>query len=142
MSALPGGGFFLEKPIWHPPISVPWIISIFLVIGASNVDALPPQIHTWLLHPLGFFLTFMVALAAYDSGFPPAAFALFFLLLMLWTSKQRREGFGGHSGTVDWVTNNKRWFSEVVLKEKPLGIKEKDVATYPVQGDSVPSSSS
>ena len=60
---------------------------------------------------------------------------------MIWTSKERQEGFGNPSGTVDWVTNNKRWFAEVVLKEKPMGIKERDVATFPVQGDnSLPSS--
>lgn len=137
---LPGGGF-MEKPIWHPPISLPWILSFFIVVGASNVEALPPQIHRWLTHPVGFFVTFLVGLAAYDSGFPPAAFAILFFLLMIWTSKERQEGFGNPSGTVDWVTNNKRWFAEVVLKEKPMGIKERDVATFPVQGDnSLPSS--
>jgi hypothetical protein len=143
MPALPGGGFLTEKPIWHPPISVPWMLSLFIIIGASNVEAMPPQLQTALLHPLGFFATFLLALGAYDSGFPPAAFAILFFLLMLWTQRKRQEGFGSHSGAVDWVTNNKRWFAEVVLKEKPMGIKERDVRTYPVQGDnSLPSSAS
>ena len=134
-SGSPGrGGVFFEKPIWYPPISVPWMISILLVFAAANAEALPPLIHQMFTHPAGFFVTFLVALAAYDTGFAPATFALLFFLLMIWATQQRREGFQ-LSPAVDWVTNNKRWFAEVVLKEKPMGVREKDVATYPVQGD-------
>jgi hypothetical protein len=141
MQSAPGpGGMFFEPPIWHPPISVAWIISILLMIGSVNVEALPTQVHSVLMHPAGFFMTFMIAIAAYDAGAIPATFAILFFLLMIWSYKQRKEEFA-LSGTVDWVNTNKRWFVESVLKEKPLGIKEKDVSTYPVQGDnSVPSS--
>jgi hypothetical protein len=137
MSTPPGrGGMFFEKmqPIWYPPVSVPWIISFLLVLGAANAEALPPRVHAILTHPAGFFITFLVALAAYDAGFAPATFAILFFLLMVWATQRRREGFQ-LSNTVDWVTNHKRWFAEVVLKEKPMGIREKDVSTYPVQGD-------
>jgi signal transduction histidine kinase len=129
----PGGGFF-PKPLWHPPISTSWIFSILVLIGASNVEALPPAFLTLVLTPLGFFFVFMIALFAYELGAVEATFALLFFLLMIWSHNQYKEGFA--SGTVDWVQNNKRWFAEVVLKEKPVGIKEKDVTTYPVQGDS------
>lgn len=136
-AVLPGrGGVFFERmpPIWYPPISVPWIVSLVLILAAANVEALPPAVHSILAHPAGFFITFLVALAAFDAGFAPATFAILFFLLMVWATQKRREGFQA-AHAVDWVTNNKRWFSEVVLKEKPMGIKDKDVATYPVQGD-------
>lgn len=134
---LPGrGGMFFGKtsPVWYPPISVPWIVSIGFVLAGANAEALPPMVHSILIHPAGFFVTLLVALAAFDAGFAPATFAVLFLLLMVWATHKRNEGFR-MANAVDWVTNNKRWFSEVVLKEKPVGIKEKDVSTYPVQGD-------
>lgn len=136
----PGGGAMNFSQLWHPPISAPWIVSILVLVAAVNLEALPPAIISIMTHPAGFFFTLLIALGIYDSGFPPAAFALLFFLLMAWSKKQHVEGFSP-SGTVDWVTNNKRWFVEVVLKEKPLGIQEKDVKTYPIQGDnSLPSS--
>ena len=142
-----GGAFFpsaaaaMMKPIWHPPIPASWIVTILLLVASVNLNALPPQIFKFLVHPFGFFTTLMLALFAYDGGSAPVSFALVFLLLMAWSKFQRSEGFSGPAGTVDWVTNTKRWFVEVVLKEKPLGIQEKKETTYPVQGDSsLPSS--
>jgi hypothetical protein len=111
-----------------------WILSVLLLIGASNIEALPPQVSRTLLHPAGFFFTFLFAIAAFDAGYKVAPFAILFLLLLAWVTKERNEGFQV-AGTVDWIQNNKRWFVESVLKENPLGIKDKDVATYPVQGD-------
>jgi hypothetical protein len=138
MTSLPGGSSNI--PIWYPPISVPWILTILLLIGAANVDALPPTVHRILTHPFGFFMTFMIALSAYDSGFAPATFGILLLLLMTWSYKQRTENFQA-SGTVDWVTTSKKWFVEAVLKEKPMGIRDKDVVTSAVQSDnSLPSS--
>jgi len=127
-------------PVWMPPISAPWILTGLLVLGAANVAALPPSLQTLLTHPVGFFITFMIALSAYDSGFAPATFGILFLLLMIWAHAKRTENFHA-SGTVDWVTNTKKWFVEAVLKEKPVGIREKEVKTTAVQGDnSLPSS--
>jgi hypothetical protein len=37
------------------------------------------------------------------------------------------------AGALEWVTNNKKWFVEKVLKEKPIAIQEKEVPTYPIQ---------
>ena len=80
----------------------------------------------------------MGALTVYQYGFHPMAFALLFFLLMVWSAEQsqKSEGFLVASNTVDWVTNSKRWFVERVLHERPVGIQEKDVNTYPVQGAS------
>jgi hypothetical protein len=140
-----GGAFFNGRapPVWSPPISMPWIISIVLLVISVNLDSLPPAIPAAVNHPIGFFLSLLFALYAYDMGFPQTAFASLFFILMTWSQKQHarnEEGFSP-SGTIDWVTNGKRWFVEVVLKEKPLAIQERPTNTYPIQGDnSVPSS--
>ena len=122
-------------PMWHPPVPMEWILSVLLLIGASNIEALPPQVTRTILHPVGFFFTFLFAIAAFDNAYTVAPYAILFFLLMAWVTKERNEGFQV-AGTVDWVQNNKRWFVESVLKEKPMGIKDKDVTTYPVQGES------
>ena len=143
-----GGAFFptamttAMRPLWHPPISASWIVTILLLVAAVNLRALPPQILRFLMSPFGFFATLILALFAYDGGSAPAAFALVFMLLMAWSRYQRSEGFSGPAGAVDWVGNSKRWFVEVVLKEKPLGIRERREVTYPVQDDNSLSSSS
>ncbi len=97
--------------------------------------ALKPMWHP----PVPMEFTFLFAVAAFDAGYTVAPFAILFFLLIIWITRERKEGFQV-AGTVDWVQNSSRWFSEVVLKEKPKGIREKDVNTYPVQGDdSIPS---
>jgi hypothetical protein len=129
----PGGAI---RQIWHPPISIDWIIAVVLILLSTNVSALPPIVAKVFLHPAGFFLTFVCAICAYDSQYIPITFSLLFFLFMIWTRHQRgQEGFAV-SGAIDWVGQGKRWYVESVLKETPLGIKEKDVSTYPVQGDS------
>jgi hypothetical protein len=135
----PGGAMPFGQ-LWHPPVPLPWIASIGILIFAVNLDSVSPVLLRLLQTPLGFFVGLLVALGIFQVGFPPGCFAVLFFLLMVWARKQRNEGFHPF-GYVDWVTNNKRWFVEKVLKEKPMGIQEKDVATYPVQGDSsLPSS--
>jgi hypothetical protein len=131
-----GGAFFPAsiKPIWHPPIPAAWIVTVLLLVASVNLNALPPQILQFLTSPYGFFITLMLAILAYDGGSAHTAFALVFMLLIAWSKYQRSEGFSGPAGTVDWVTNTKRWFVEVVLKEKPLGIQERRERTYPIQG--------
>jgi hypothetical protein len=134
----PGGALSFGQ-LWHPPISLPWMVSIAILLVSVNLDALSPTFLRLVQSPLGFFLGLLVALGIYQVGFPPGCFAVLFFLLMVWIRRNKHmEGFHpyGPYGNVDWVTNNKRWFVEKVLKEKPAGIQEKDVATYPIQGDS------
>jgi hypothetical protein len=136
----PGGAFLTLPPIWHPPVSSVWMVSFALVVAAVNLNALPSQVVSFTANPLGFFATILIGLSAYDSGYPQASFAILFFLLMAWSHTRNTESFNP-SGTVDWVTNSKRWFVEVVLKEKPIAIQEKTTNTYPIQGgNSVPSS--
>ena len=132
-----GGGFMdmrLLQPIWYPPITVKWIITGLIVFAGAVAPRIPDNYRGYVAHPLGFFVTALVALAMYQWGFPPAAFALMFFLLAVWSAHQTREteGFLNASSTVDWVNNSKRWYVEKVLRERPLGIQDKEVSTYPV----------
>lgn len=138
MSGIPpppgvGGFFFTGKPLWHPPVSPSWILTVILVVVSANAEELPTGIQNIILHPAGFFSILIFSLLAYDYTYPHICFALLFLLLMVWSAAKRKEGFNP-SGTLDWITNDKRWFAELVLKEKPIAIQERDVATYPIQG--------
>ena len=132
------------KPIWHPPLESKWIIATAIVFLGAVCNRLPPHVLNIFTNPIGFFFTSLVALISYRTGFLPGSFAVLFFLLLAWSANKSKqvEGFLSASNTVDWVTNSQRWFVEKTLKERPLGIQEKDVATYPVQGQSSQSSSS
>lgn len=133
-----GGGFMNMipqlQPIWYPPITVKWIITGLIVFAGAVAPRIPDNYRAYVAHPIGFFVTALAALGMYQWGFPPAAFALMFFLLAVWSAHQTREteGFLTASSTVDWVNNSKRWYVEKVLRERPLGIQDKEVSTYPV----------
>jgi hypothetical protein len=121
-------------PIWYPPITVKWILTALIVFAGAVAPRIPETYRQYIVHPLGFFLIAIASLGMYQWGFPPASFALLFFLLSVWAAHQTglTEGFLSASSTVDWVNNSKRWYVEKVLREKPLGIQDKEVSTYPV----------
>jgi hypothetical protein len=125
-------------PIWYPPFATQWIITVLILFVGSVANRIPHSIRILYTHPLGFFLTGVVAIVVLRVGYAPIAFAVLFALLSIWAVEQfdLPEGFLNGSDTVDWVTNSKRWWVEQVLKERPVAIQEKDVDTYPVQGAS------
>jgi hypothetical protein len=157
-SPLPGvGGGFPAIPIWYPPVSMKWLATGLLLFLGAVAHRVKPHLRQYFVTPFGFFGTAVLAYVLYESVFPPMAFALLFVLLMMWSAQMsNEEGWRGGGGgeaiggraagsgeevdmflnysDMDYVNNNKRWFVERVLKEKPLGIQEKDVATYPVSG--------
>ena len=127
------------KPIWYPPVSVLWIATVLVVFFGAVVNRVPPALIATFTSPAGFFGTALAAIACIKLDAIPLGFAILFFLLSAWAIRQFRspegtEGFLDGSNIVDWVTNSKRWYVEKVLKERPLGIQEKDVSTYPVQG--------
>jgi hypothetical protein len=134
MNTPPIPGFGLPTgPIWHPPIGFKWIVAILVVFLGAVANRLPTGLRSLVLQPVGFFLVSLAALVSYWSGFLPGTLAVLFFLLSVWaTQATRAEGFAVNTPT-DWVTNSKKWFVEKVLKERPVGIQEKDVSTYPVQ---------
>ena len=135
---MPASTFMNFAPVWHPPIALKWIVTIFIIFLGAVANRIQPDMRAYFTNPLGFFGCSMGALAVYQYGFHPLAFAILFFILMIWSAEQSHnaEGFLSGVNTVDWVTNSKRWFVEKVLHERPLGIQEKDVSTYPVQGAS------
>jgi len=134
--SFPGGSLSL-RPLWYPPIEAHWIATILLVFLGAVAGRLPVSIRALVIKPAGFFTITLLAMAALHFHYTPVAFALCFFLLAIWSAQlSSKEGFLGAANTVDWVTNSKRWFVEKVLKEKPLGIQEKDVSTYPIAGSS------
>lgn len=135
----PGGAI-----VFSPPIASKWIFTGLIVFAGAVADRWNPAVRAAVVGPVGFFLISLSAIAAFQLGFPPATFAIFFLLLSAWatTMAQNKEGFLNGSSNTDWVTNEKRWFVEKVLKERPLAIQEKDVNTYPVEGPSAQGSTS
>jgi hypothetical protein len=139
----------MNSPIWMPPLSGKTIFTVIFVIAATQADKLPEQFNTFLLHPIGFILSILIAISAFEYGAPSFAVALILLLLSVWSFKKVKsknaiynkpyaENFTTYipSGTIDWVFEPKKWFVEKVMKETPLGIVAKDVHTYPVQTES------
>ena len=130
--------------LWHPPIASKWIFTALIVFAGAVANRIPMQVRKVFTHPLGFFLTALVGISVYQMGFPPATFAVLFFLLSVWVieTSSKAEGYLNASETVDWVSNSNRWYVEKVLKERPMGIQEKDVSTYPVSGLSAQGSTS
>lgn len=133
-----------------PPITSDTIITILLVIAGSMIEIIPVQYHSIISNPLVFLTGMILSAGLASMNYIPMAFAVaFFLVNILRIMPKKtikktitktitisnpgsKEGFEP-SGAIDWVTNNKKWFVEKVLMEKPVAIQEKEVSTYPVQ---------
>ena len=132
-----GGNILNLTPIYYPPIASQWIASILIVFAGAVANRFNNTVRATFTNPIGFFLTALTGIAAFHYGFIPVSFAILFFLLMMWAAQiSNMEGFLNATNTIDWVTNSKRWYVEKVLKERPVAIQEKDVATYPVEGAS------
>ena len=127
--------FFIPNtlgPIWYPPVSPKWIFTFFVVFAGAVANKIKPELRGQFTNPVGFFLTSAAAVGAYSLGFYPASFAIIFFLLMVMLAQSTTEGFLVGSNTIDWVVNSKRWWVERVLKERPLGIREKGLPNLPI----------
>ena len=150
-----GGGILPNIPLYYPPISVKWMITILLIFVGSVANRFKPEVRQYFSNPVGFFGLAVVAFLTFKHGFPPLAFALLFVLLTMWATQtsegfansakniqyagqelypQFFEGFLGGMDNLDWVTNHKRWFVERILKEHPEAIVDKGVLTLPISG--------
>ena len=153
MQGLPGQ---FKGPIWLPPVNTEWLLAVILVIMGANVEIVPEQYRAYIASPLIIFIGMLVASGVAALGFIPLAFATAFALVNLvriipknpvkrlntkgsGSSNKGNQGNPGvkegfvPSGTLDWVTTNKKWFVEKVLLERPVAIQEKEVSTYPIQ---------
>jgi hypothetical protein len=133
-----------------PPITPETIIAILMIIGGSMIEIVPKTYHALLSNPIVFLVGMLVAAGLAASKNIVLAFAVAFFLVNLLrimpkktinktvtqTTKIASPGVKEPfqpSGAIDWVTTNKKWFVEKVLKEKPVAIQEKEVSTYPIQ---------
>jgi hypothetical protein len=133
-------------PIWMPPLSFANIVTAVCIVAATQADKLPATVPQILLHPVGFILTVLIAISLYEYNSIPLAVSLILVLLSVWAAHHTvpkvpasSEGFLPFvpSGTIDWVNDDKqKWFVERVLRETPMGIQDKNIATYPVQTES------
>jgi len=127
-------------PNWLPPIEIEWLGAAILIIVGANVEQIPVEYHKILSNPLVFLVGMLISAGLASLKLIPMALAAAFFLVNLIrlmpkkTAKTpgTKEGFVP-SGTLDWVTTQKKWFVEKVLQERPVAIQEKEVATYPIQ---------
>ena len=128
-------------PNWLPPFDIQWILAAILVLLGSNIEKIPSEYHTQIASPLIFligmlFSAGLAALKQISLAFASAFFLVNLVRLMPKKTLEKvhspgsKEGFAP-SGTIDWVTTQKKWFVEKVLQEKPIGIQDKEVLTYP-----------
>ena len=63
----PGGASYNGfGQLWHPPIATKWIFTALIVFAGSVANRIPIQIRKVFTHPLGFFLTALVAISIYQ----------------------------------------------------------------------------
>jgi hypothetical protein len=150
-----GGGLLPNIPLYYPPVSVKWMLTILLIFVGSVANRFKPEVRQYFTNPIGFFAIAVLAFATFKHGFHPLAFALLFVLLTMWATQtsegfacaakniqyagqenypQFFEGFLGGMDNIEWVTNHKRWFVERILKEHPEAIVDKGVLTLPISG--------
>jgi hypothetical protein len=130
-------------------------LGIFLVLGITYVGQIPDhytyQANSLLGRTFLFFITTFVAdTYSWVYGVLMALFVV--LLLVVSPRTQGREGFqsgtgssagnGGGDLDVKLVSQKKRWWSEEVLQENPIGIEEEKVKTSAIQDAGSSSSNS
>lgn len=129
------------------PINI--YIGIALVLGITYIGQIPDSVTYRANTSLGRLVLFCLTIVIADtySWVYALLMALFAVLLIAVSPRTLKEGFqGGDTGTmgdmdVKLVNQKKRWFSEEVLHENPLGIEEEKVRTAAVQDNSNSSNS-
>jgi hypothetical protein len=107
------------------------------------------QLPKWIPHRantmLGriFLFALTIVMAETYSWIYALLMALFVVLLLAVAPRSFKERFQTSSSNIDikLVSQPKRWWSEEVLKEDPLGVEEDRVNTNPIQDNSNASNS-
>lgn len=123
-------------------------LGIALVLGITYVGQIPDRYSYQANTVIGRLLLFLAAVFVADtySWVYGVLMALFVVLLIAVSPRTRSEGFqnGGKGNGLDvkMVSQQKRWWSEEVLQENPIGIEEEKVKTAAIQDSSSGSSNS
>lgn len=121
-------------------------IGIALVLGITYVGQIPKKMRFYANTLLGRLLLFWLTIVIADtySWIYALLMAVFTVLLIAVSPRTLSEGFqDSDKGDTDLkiVTQKKRWWSEEVLQENPLGIEEEKVKTAAIQDNSNTSNS-
>lgn len=124
-------------------------LAVALVLGITYVGRIPDSYTYQANTMIGRFFLFTITIFVADtySWIYALLMALFTVLVIAVAPRTLREGFqaGGISGTdmeTKLVSQKKRWWSEEVLQENPIGIEEEKVRTSAIQDSSSGSSNS
>lgn len=119
-------------------------VGILLVLGITYVGQIPKQYCYYANTILGRLVMFWLTIIIADtySWVYALLMALFVVLLISVSPRTYSEGFqDSPNSDVKLVSEKKRWWSEEVLKENPLGIEEDYVKTQAIQDNSNSSNS-
>lgn len=119
-------------------------IGVILVLGIIYVGRIPKPIafraNTLIGRTTLFILTIIIA-DTYSWNYA-LLMALFTVLIIAVAPRTFRESFQNRSSgdsknsDVKMVTQKKKWWSEELLEENPIGIEEDDVRTSAIQDNS------
>ena len=120
-------------------------VGILLILGITYVRQIPKIItfraNTFIGRLILFALTIIVA-DTY-SWIYALLMALFTVLIIAVAPRTLKEAYEDKGGYVDvkFVTQKKKWWSEEILEENPLGIEDDTVKTSAIQDNSNASNS-
>ena len=116
-------------------------IGIALVLGITYVGQIPGSISFQANTFLGRLVLFWATIIIADtySWIYALLMALFVVLLIAVSPRTKKEGFSDTE--VKLVTQKRKWWSEEVLQENPLGIEEELVKTQAIQDNTNSNSS-
>jgi c-di-AMP phosphodiesterase-like protein len=119
-------------------------IGIILVLGITYVGQIPKQYAYYANTLIGRFILFWLTIIIADtySWVYALLMALFVVLVISVAPRNYREGFYNSSRTdIKLVTQKRKWWSEEILQENPLGIEEDHVKTQAIQDNTNSSNS-
>lgn len=110
-------------------------ITILLVLGIIFVEEFSIEIRGMASSMIGRIVLFagVLYIGKAVSWSVGLLAALFVLLLLTKNSRNFMEGFQGDTYSLQLIEDKKKWWVEQVLKERPTGIIDERISTYPVQ---------
>ena len=118
-------------------------VGILLVLGITYVRQIPKFITFRANTFLGrlFLFTLTIIIADTYSWIYALLMALFTVLIIAVAPRTLKEAFQDGAVEVKMVTQKKKWWSEEILGENPLGIEDDTVKTSAIQDNSNASNS-
>lgn len=123
-------------------------IGIALVLGITYIGQIPDSVSYQANTLIGRFVLFCLTILIADtySWVYALLMALFVVILIAVSPRTYSEGFADSDDLptdteIKLVTQKKKWLSEEILQENPLGIEEEHVKTQAIQDNSNTNSS-